>query len=94
VLVVGDIDPRYTCHAVTLSFKVELLKVENYNTQSQPAQLTLTLLMTWLNTDHPHHAFTNHDFAVTADFFHRCLNSHVALLYYFARNTMRALLKS
>jgi hypothetical protein len=51
-----------------------LLKVENYNTQSQSsqstlAQLPLALLMAWLGTDHAHHTFTNNDFAIAADLF-------------------------
>jgi hypothetical protein len=32
--------------------------------------LTLTLLMTRLITDHPHHTFTPNDFAFTANLFY------------------------
>jgi len=43
-------------------------------------QLTLTLLVTGIRTDHPHNAFTPDYFAVTANFFDRSRNLHFILL--------------
>jgi hypothetical protein len=42
-------------------------------------QSALTLLVTWIGTDHTNNAFTADDFAVTANFFHRSRNSHGSL---------------
>jgi hypothetical protein len=52
-----------------------LLKVENYNTQAGHAQIALSgsslaLLVAWFGANHAHHAFTNNDLAIAADFFH------------------------
>jgi len=33
-------------------------------------KLALTLLMTWICTDHTYHTFTTNNFTVTADFFY------------------------
>jgi hypothetical protein len=43
-------------------------------------QSALTLLVTWICTDHTNNAFTANDFAVAANFFHRSRNSHGFLL--------------
>jgi hypothetical protein len=42
-------------------------------------QSALTLLVTWIGTDHTNNAFTADDFAITANFFHRSRNSHGSL---------------
>jgi hypothetical protein len=57
-----------------------LWKMKNITLKAGLSQSTLALLMAWLGANHTHHAFTNNDFAVTADLLHRCLNSHFFLL--------------
>jgi hypothetical protein len=47
-------------------------------------QLTLTLLVTWIGTDHTHNAFASDNFAVTANFLDRSRNFHISLLKTFA----------
>jgi hypothetical protein len=47
-------------------------------------QLTLTLLVTWICTDHAHNAFASDDFAVAANFLDRSRNFHISLLKPFA----------
>jgi hypothetical protein len=47
-------------------------------------QLTLTLLVAWICTDHAHNAFSSDDFAVTANFLDRSRNFHFSLLKLFA----------
>jgi hypothetical protein len=47
-------------------------------------QLTLTLLVTWISTDHAHNAFASDDFAVAANFLDRSRNFHISLLKPFA----------
>jgi hypothetical protein len=47
-------------------------------------QLTLTLLVTWICTDHAHNAFATDNFAVTANFLDRSRNFHTSLLKTFA----------
>jgi hypothetical protein len=47
-------------------------------------QLTLTLLVTWICTDHTHNALASDDFAVAANFLDRSRNFHISLLKPFA----------
>jgi hypothetical protein len=47
-------------------------------------QLTLTLLVAWICTDHAHNAFASDDFAVAANFLDRSRNFHISLLKPFA----------
>jgi len=48
----------------------------------------LTLLVTWICTDHTNNAFTANDFAVAANFFHRSRNSHGFLLKLIVTQTL------
>jgi hypothetical protein len=47
-------------------------------------QLTLTLLVAWICTDHAHNAFASDNFAVAANFLDRSRNFHFSLLKLFA----------
>jgi hypothetical protein len=51
-------------------------------------QLTLTLLVTWICTDHTHNAFASDDFAVAANFLDRSRNFHFLLLKLFAKSRL------
>jgi len=50
--------------------------VVDFNTNSRLTQSALTLLVPWVSTNYTHNTVATNNFAVTADFLDRCLNSH------------------
>ena len=66
------------------------------------SELTLTLLVALVHTDHAQDALAPHQLAVATDFFYRCLNSHnrysfnfqLVPLAYLARKVILAFVKS
>jgi hypothetical protein len=67
--------------------------VDACNTGHVRSSLALALLVARIGADHAHHALAPHDLALAADFLDGSLHSHRRSPY-FARNVIRALVKS